>query len=631
MPDRFTARGYTSVILVMNMRQFIAPEHQPLFASVRGSEPFSRVLREDIPKALQNSPIFTESYRTVEGVNGQTPMSADETGFVTGVFRQNMLSYYSAPDYKLQKSAVEGEYFAALRRNWQFKKLFDPVWKQWDIYIRPTMTGMLVIRLTRRYDKATPLLTVAHDVIKLQTSFDIHRAIDEFDRIEVEFKNDPATLKDKRKSVDALLKWLGVDPQSPPLLRYAPVQWKLAMEVGRYFVREISDHIMLEENGHEHIRFQEPERGLIQPIHDSFVIYHMDEFLTKLSRTQPYTAQRTSRVVVPEDFVHSRDVRQHVTNLLEGSMLRKPNPENLEAQETARYFPVHVDNYVEKVLHEDTATWDDELCLFSSRTAIVIPSRRAAQSELYISTLPTTPGSTVMYAQYWEALERMIEFVVEIRVLAQLLERASEDILQEFTTTLRRMREDMLNQSLYIDRHRHTLTDLVNESANLSRLASVCQSMSNPQVWSRAEYGADKADYLLNEMRVSVLLGHTERNVNGLTALVNHIDELYLAGLSENNNRETFWLSLILAALSLSIILFSLPSFWADVDQLNPDLITTLISGSILPTLTVLGSVLAPFILLLSLSLMVTGVWRAMCERRRHRRYSMERSQRGKL
>jgi hypothetical protein len=269
--------------------------------------------------------------------------------------------------------------------------------------------------------------------------------------------------------------------------------------------------------------------------------------------------------------------------------------------------------------------------LFSSRTAIVIPSRRAAQSELYISTLPTTPGSTVMYAQYWEALERMIEFVVEIRVLAQLLERASEDILQEFTTTLRRMREDMLNQSLYIDRHRHTLTDLVNESANLSRLASVCQSMSNPQVWSRAEYGADKADYLLNEMRVSVLLGHTERNVNGLTALVNHIDELYLAGLSEDNNRETFWLSLILAALSLSIILFSLPSFWADVDQLNPDLITTLISKSILPTLTVLGSVLAPFILLLSLFLMVTGVWRAIRERRRHQRYSEERSQRGKI
>jgi hypothetical protein len=140
-------------------------------------------------------------------------------------------------------------------------------------------------------------------------------------------------------------------------------------------------------------------------------------------------------------------------------------------------------------------------------------------------------------------------------------------------------------------------------------------------VWSRAEYGADKADYLLQEMRVSVLLSHTERNVSSLTSLVNHVDELYLAGLSEDNNRETFWLSLILASLSLSIILFSLPSFWADVDQLNEGIVGSFIALTVIPVLNIIGSVLGPIILVVSFTLSIAGFWRAWKVRARQNRY----------
>lgn len=608
------------MILAINMREFVAPESQGMFTSVRGSRGFARVLREDVPEMLKNSKTFKLSDVKM-GINGHDAMTADEIGYMTGVFRRNMLDYYSAPDYQLQKSAFS--HYSSLRRNWQFKKLFEPVWKQWDIFIRPTMTGMFIIRLTRRYDKAAPMLNIAHDVIKLQTAFDLHSAIDEHQKLQANTYNyDAGELDTKQRSVQELLDWLGVDANKPPLLRYAPVQWQLATEVARAFVKEIGQEFFLpEHNGEGHIKLTIPAPGDVQTVHDSHVIYHIDELLTTLSRYSPdrdYSAQRTSRVVAPEDFVHSREVRQQVTNLLEGSMLRRDTPNNPEAGST-RYFPIHSDGMIKRILDCNLGGWDDELCLLSSRTSIVMPSRRATGSELYISTLPTTGDASLMYPQYWDALERMVEFVVEVHVLAQILERASENILQDFVVTLRRMREDMLNDYLHIDRHRTTLVSLIDEAANLSRLVSVCQSLSNPEVWSRAEYGADKAEHLLREMKLAVLLEHTERNVNSLTALVNQIDELYLAGLSEDSNRETFWLSLVLASLSLSIILFSLPSFWADVDQLNTAIVPPLITDHILPLLNAIGTAFAPIILVMSFIFAFAGLIRAYRARKTRR------------
>lgn len=619
MQEKITARGYTSVILAMNMLQFVDKESQPLFTSVRGSDVLGRSLREAWARKLAECKTF-ELTAAKSGINGKDFMSADETGFMAGVFRQNMLDHYSTPDYQLQKDAVQSDYFSALRRNWQFKKLFEPIWKQWEIYIRPTTSGMFIIRLVRRYDKATPILNISHDVIKLQTSFDLHSAIEEYDKLQRNtYDYSKKDLEHKKKTVDTLLRWLGVDVENPPLIRYAPVQWQLALEVARYFVRELGNELTLPDG--KRITLTVPNTSDVPTIHDSHVIYHIDELLTTLTKYAPnreYSVQRTARVVQPEDFIYSRDIRQQVINLLEGAMLKRETPGNPDSQ-SERHFPIHSDRTVSRTLACDLATWDDELCLLSSRTSVVMPSRRAMSDQLYISTLPSTGNTSLMYPRYWDALERMIEFIVEVRVLAQILERASENILHEFVITLREMREDMLNDYLHIDKHRESLIDLVNAAANLSRLVSVCQSMSNPQVWSRAEYGADKAEHLLAEMKVSVLLEHTERNVNSLTALVNQIDELYLAGLSEDSNRETFWLSVGLASLSLSIILFSLPSFWADVEQLNPVLIDNVVTDDVLPWLNIIGSIAGPAILLVSVGLAIAGLWRAYRVRRQRR------------
>jgi len=57
---------------------------------------------------------------------------------------------------------------------------------------------------------------------------------------------------------------------------------------------------------------------------------------------------------------------------------------------------------------------------------------------------------------------------------------------------------------------------------------------------------------------------HIERNIDSINGVADHVDELYLADLSEKSNEKTASLSNRLAAVSLILALLALPSFWAD-------------------------------------------------------------------
>jgi uncharacterized membrane protein len=83
---------------------------------------------------------------------------------------------------------------------------------------------------------------------------------------------------------------------------------------------------------------------------------------------------------------------------------------------------------------------------------------------------------------------------------------------------------------------------------------------------------------------------------------VNHIDELYLADLSEKSNENDSRLSMILAAVSLTLTILILPSFWADIGQI----VTPQLSkyGNILPTMEIIGDWLAGILILLAVFLL---------------------------
>lgn len=642
--DPVRAIGHTSVILVVNMNQFIANDNgrsnHRRFERIRGTNRLAEVLQSE----------WSQKFYTVDRVNqinkrdrddmlfmltdpdwqpgGAPQMSTDEIGFVTGIFRHNMLTDYSAPEYQLNKEAMHFD--PLLASNYQFRRLLiQRVWKQWDIFIRPTVTGMFVIRLTRKYDRMQAIDRMARDVLDLQQSFDLSGAIQQYEKLDSDPIYADLSLQEKQKnrqSVDALLEWLRVDKDNLPSPGYIPVQWQLALEVCHQFLRAVGYKI--HPNGKDAngvIHLQESPYSVSAQLHDLYVIYHLDEITTLWSRKNPHEINESGPWhVFPKDLKYLSDnatrakkvavykVKETLVNMLEGAMLSRRE----DSGDATRYFPSHSNDYVTSVFENDTATWDDEICLLTSRTALLMPSHASRESELYISTLPATDTTSVPYLSYWIAFERMIEFVAEVQVLAQLLERDSLTISQEFVDRLRDIRHGMLQGTL--DVKPSELTEHIEESANLVRLVAVCQSLSTPHVWSRAEYAVDKAERLIQEMRIARFLDHAERNVSSLTHFVDHIDELYIAEQSERSNESTNRVSTLLGVVSLSVILFSLPSFWRDSQELQPNLlINGYLTRDFVSLIALGGSALAIAMGVMSILLIIHTLLRRRGRKRR--------------
>jgi hypothetical protein len=649
MRDSVSLRGYTSVILVLNMRRFIDPNYAQVFENIRGSRVFAEILRNQWAQSIDKSGTFVPLAQHTVSESGAPRMSIDEVGFITGIFRQNMLEEYGTPTYQLQKDRIS--FSDELMENLQFKELFLDAWRRWEIYVRPTMTGMFVVRLTRHYAKATPIMAVASDVVRLQMAFDLPGATQRLRELEQTYATRPGLLQQKQATLHAFLDWMGSDQQEAETRpEYVPVQWKLAMEVCRQLVKDVDQHIPLKDNP---IPLRVPKRTTSTPLHDSYVMYHVEE-LTALALVVNKARQaalaergesdegapalpeitpaddRRQILATPEDVRRSLEIQRHLIYLLEGAILEKTQrraPDaptqrpKAQSKKRNRYFPIHRPAYVETLLTQDRATWNDEICLLAPRAAVIIPSHRAREDELFISNFSATTGK-VMYAWYWEALERMLEFAIEIRVLAQLMERSSAETMQTFVEELGKIRSEMFRQSTRMEYA--AMAPLIKQIANLSRIVGICQGLSNPNVWSRAEYAVEKARHLLSQQGVPLLLEHAERNVSNLTSLLDHVDELYLAEVSERSNQQTFWLSSVLAALSLSITLFALPSFWADLADLQASSPKTT-SLSVIPVVAAVGDVLAPLLIVVSLLIALTAAWRALRFRNRNQRRRLER------
>jgi hypothetical protein len=112
-----------------------------------------------------------------------------------------------------------------------------------------------------------------------------------------------------------------------------------------------------------------------------------------------------------------------------------------------------------------------------------------------------------------------------------------------------------------------------------------------------------KADYLLKQLGVPTILEHVERNIDSIVEFVNHIDELYLADLSEKSNENDARLSTIIAAVSLTLTILILPSFWADIGQVTNTQLSKY--STILPAMEVIGDWLAGILILVAVLLLM--------------------------
>ncbi len=637
MTNDISVRGYVTVVLVMNMRRFIDDEDAKLFEMLRGTGALRDVLRNEWSAKIEQQGTFRVAQHPVDHKAAAMRMANDEVAFLSGIFRSRVLEDHSVPLYYLSnKDGVD--FPEQVRDNLQFKHVFLEVWKHWDIYVRPTVTGMFVITLRRRYDRTTSLLKIASDVVSLQTAFDIPGANQRLQDIASRISQGNGALQAKKQSIEAFLDWLDVDHEAKWQPQYAPVQWKLAVEVCR---KLILDAGQIMSTGPQPIRLQIKDKTTFPPLHDSFIIYHLDDMIAvapivqkaraaeeravnevvlavgqSQSEEKPAQAKHVPKIdVTPLDILNSEELQQQIVALLEGAILRRStNPDQNGARRPTSfarangsskgYFPEHRLPHIQETLNCNVATWQDELCILTSRAALIMPGQHARRDELLLSNFSASTGK-VMYLWYWEAMEHMFEFVVEIRVLTQQIERASSELLEEFELELTRVRYGMSQRNIRVDYA--VLTDKVARVANLSRLLGLGRSLTAPSVWGRAAFAVEKARLLLDRQDVPILMDHAEKNVNSLNEMVNHIDELYLADLAESNNRMSFYLSTLLAGLSLSVIVFTVISFWADSEDLAKGSVGQAIIDWV-PKIVQAGNILSIVLSILALSIVGWGM-----------------------
>ena len=573
MERRIAVRGHTDVFLALDMRHFIHDEKaRRRFEVLRGTDILAECIREDWKHALNNQRRFVpvSAYERRRRAEAWTPfdeMSTEEIGYASGVFRALMLERFAMPSYALDKTQIEFD--EDLKSNLQFRKLFLRVWDRWDIYVRPTMTGFFILRLTYRYEtQPRVLLDVAKDVVRLQEPFDVRSALRWREYKREQLRDRPDELAKTERSIKALLDWLGVPKtvteENAP--RCYPVQWKLAVEVINVLL-EVASLQLPGGNWGEASRLRPFPRTRNVPIHDSYVIYHFDEMLAERMVLQGRRVDNPNVLVsaTVQDVRTSKALRNALANLLEGSILREQRSDTgvlvSEGPPSVEHFPSPRWSRADGLLAENLASWSDELCLLTSRTALFVPSRKWRNCELAVSTIP---GATlkVQYARYWEALERMVEFVLAICALAQLLESESYRLLEEIAKTIDSIRQGMFEGDIIIDKN---LREHLARVAHLQRLVALARSLSHPPMWSRAEYVVRKAEVLFERLDVPQIFAHIQKNMEDINSVADHVDELYSADLAEKNNLKTTLLSIGLAAASFILTVLALPSFWADL------------------------------------------------------------------
>jgi len=568
MKAMVSAKGFTNLVLVLNMKRFVHEDDQARFEHIRGKEEFAETLREIWPQRLTKQDKFITIEEEKRRHGRPDKMSIEQVGFAVGVFRSLMLEKYTFPAYALDKEKVE--FSDELMTNFQFKNLFWKIWNKWNIYVRPTNTGFFIIRLTHRFpDQPRSFIKLAQDILHMQESLDIRSAQNWLDYAREKYAGEPETLVPKERSVQAFFEWLGVDENYDGDVLYYPVQWRIAMEACSRFVEAIGSEILI--NGGEPIRLEVPKPSISIPLHDSYVVHHFIDLLATervVKRAHPNQINANSQIPVDlNDIRESNPIRQALVNLLEGAILKTGDQDDqVDAMdEKISSFPKHRWGPVDDILKHNQASWSDELCLMNSKAAIILPSRKWLEHELLVSSVP---GSTlhVAYRRYWDAIERLIEFVVEVRVMSQLIESASYDVLVLIAERIHNTRSRLFSGDIIMDEQ---LPFLVARAASLRHQAALCQSLSHPQLWTRADFAMTKADYLLTRLGVPKILEHVERNINSIVEFVNHIDELYIADLSEKSNENANWLSMIFAAASLTLTVLILPSFWADLKQIS--------------------------------------------------------------
>lgn len=582
--------GTTTHFVVLNMYQFVDrgnDEHGFPYRfrldQVRGQRDFARVLDEDWQRLINENSESKFRAQTDEERIG----SPERVGFATGLFRSSMLQKYQSPLFHVDIAALLRSMpeYALFSGSSQFKPIAEAFIEDsfWKVALRPTVLGTFVVHFVHRQPEGLPINAIDYQLKNLQRVFDIlpllkaHQAVRTGRVVDEQTKHDAALYRWLSRNMGA--EGASHQPQVDSRRHRNPgrythpmdlvtVRLQLATTIAREFLRCVTDYdrcvrvvTVPTARGEKEVRFTVKfsiDEPMNAPVLESYTIHHIDKLThggVAVCRSD-LDRNDANEIDIPR-------IRRQLTRLLEGSVLfDSTQPHDTQTD------PLIKENVAKKLFESDQATWQDELCLMTAHATMLWPSNKYQDFRVTTMTHMEKPDrSPFRYKDYWVALERMIEFILEIRMLVQVLDRASGQVVEDFVVHLDHTRRGMVNNDIELTPAE--MTRLSSRAANVSRLVSMGQSLSSPSNWCRVESAIHKATYLIDLLAIPQFLKDIEFDANTLINLVNHLDDLYAANLSEEGNRSSERLTLTLAAASLLTSILGLASFLADIIQVR--------------------------------------------------------------
>jgi hypothetical protein len=220
-------------------------------------------------------------------------------------------------------------------------------------------------------------------------------------------------------------------------------------------------------------------------------------------------------------------------------------------------YPTYKPDIIARVFGDDTASWQDEICLLTPETTFIWH--------------PTTPDVELvvgggkrsarqgLYQDYWKSIARGIEHIVALKNELQLIERETTRLLERVPDITRRATDGVLNRS-----DRQEISGLATGIATLFRALPQQRDLLVPSSVFRWSAAYRKFHRLMQLLGIYEIERHIQTNVEELNAFLAHFNSIQIQYDAQRSNSRFAWLTLV---FSLMII----PSCMADILQVWSD------------------------------------------------------------
>ncbi len=188
---------------------------------------------------------------------------------------------------------------------------------------------------------------------------------------------------------------------------------------------------------------------------------------------------------------------------------------------------------IRRMLRQDKATWNGELCLLSFGTAVLTTLHSPCM------VLPRE----IDYGSYWKVVLRVIEYFAELRLLAWLVERQSADLF-----------EYMLRDLATKGRLR-TYEEHVRSRAALSGLANRLRVAASADTIAQNDAILPKVERLRAIFEIGRSLEHADRNLSAAQDLITSTE-------SQQNEKGILLLTAGLAGFTAILMGLALPTYF---------------------------------------------------------------------